>query len=54
MTFTGYTCLFIFTPSSKKTSGFVALYHWKMFMLVMLTLSPVYYWFWCYDAVVVV
>ena len=47
-------CVCLYLLPVPKTSGFVALYHWKMFMLVMLTLPPFYHWFWCYDAVVVV
>ena len=35
-------CLFNLLPV-PKTSGFVALYHWKMFRLAMLTLPPIYH-----------
>jgi len=37
-----YMCLFNLLPV-PKTSGCVALYHWKMFMLAMLTLPPIYH-----------
>ena len=33
-------CVCLYLLPVPKTSGFVALHHWKMFMLVMLTLPP--------------